>query len=96
MPLLVGRGIEGVGELYVLLGRGYLESDAPREAIAELRRADRDELLSPADPARPLAKLYLARAIETTASDEIELREARDLYETVAQGAPASCADCCR
>ena len=86
MPLLVGRGIEGVGELYVLLGRGYLESDAPREAIAELRRADRDELLSPADPARPLAKLYLARAIETTASDEIELREARDLYETVAQG----------
>ena len=86
LPLLVGRELPGIGELYVLLGRGYLESGAPREAIDELRRADTDALLPPGDPARPLAKLYLARALEETAAGEGELRSARDLYEAVALG----------
>jgi hypothetical protein len=36
MPLLVGREIPGIGELFVMLGRGYLESGAAREALAEL------------------------------------------------------------
>lgn len=86
MPLLVGRDIPGIGELFVLLGRGYLESGAPREAIAELRRADSDALLPPDDPARPLARLYLAQAIEQTAEDEAQLRDARDIFESLAQG----------
>ncbi len=90
LPLLVGRDIPGVGELYALLGRGYLESGAPREAIKELRRADTDAMLPPGDPARPLARLYLAKATEESAVDDEALRNARDLYETVAGGvAPA-------
>jgi hypothetical protein len=89
LPLLVGRDLPGVGELYVLLGRGYLESGAPRDAIDELRTADTDAMLPPGDPARPLARLYLARAIEESAEGDDDMRASRDLYESLAFNAAA-------
>ena len=86
LPLLVGRDIPGIGELFVMLGRGYLEIGAPREALAELRRADSDALLDPGSAARAWGRLYLAEALERTAGDEITLRAARDRYESLAIG----------
>jgi len=86
MPLLIGRDIPGSGELFVLLGRGYLESGAFREAIHELERADNDAILPPEDPARAQGRLYLAEATANIAVDDDELRLARDMYEEVSQG----------
>ncbi len=86
MPLLVGRDIAGIGELFVYLGRGYLEMGAGREALAELRRADSDALLPPEHPARAWGRLYLAQAIERTVADETELRAARDRFEALSVG----------
>lgn len=81
MPLLVGKDIPGLGELFVMLGRGYYESGAFREATRELDRADRDEMLADSDPARAWARLYLAHVEARLAEDDEQLRSARDRYE---------------
>ncbi len=85
MPLLVGRSIPGLGELFVMLGRAYYDSGALREAVRELERADRDEMLAESDPARAVARLYLAHVQARTAGDEEQLRQARDGYEGLVQ-----------
>ncbi|MBZ0171261.1 MAG: hypothetical protein K8E66_02675, partial [Phycisphaerales bacterium] len=81
MPLLVGKDTPGLGELFVMLGRGYYESGAYREAVRELGRADRDEMLADSDPARAWARLYLAHVETRLAEDDEQLRSARDRYE---------------
>ncbi len=87
MPLLVGRDIPGIGELFVMLGRGYYESGAYREARRELERADNDAMLDDHDPARAWARLYLAHVEARLAEDEDQLRSARDRYEMLVQRA---------
>lgn len=81
LPLLVGRDIEGLGELFVMLGRAYYESEAYREAVRELERADRDAMLPESNPARATARLYLAHVEARQAQDEDQLRSARDRYD---------------
>lgn len=85
MPLLVGRDIPGVGELFVMLGRGYYETGAYREARRELERADTDAMLDDHDPARAWARLYLAHVEARLADDDEQLRAARDRYEMLVQ-----------
>ncbi|USN98578.1 MAG: tetratricopeptide repeat protein [Phycisphaeraceae bacterium] len=85
MPLLVGKDIPGLGELFVMLGRAYYDTGAYREAQRELERADRDDMLADSDPARAWARLYLAHVKTRLAADEDQLREARDGYEQIVQ-----------
>lgn len=87
MPLLVGREGLRIGELFVMLGRGYYESGAYREAQRELERADRDGVLDDSDPSRAMARLYLAHVEAKLAEDEDGLRRARDRYEDLTQRA---------
>ena len=87
LPLLVGRDGLRIGELFVMLGRGYYETGALREAQKELERADRDGVLDDSDPSRAMARLYLAHVEAKLAEDEVGLRHARDRYEDLTQRA---------
>lgn len=83
MPTLVAAKAEGVGRLYLELGRAYLDLDVLEEAERALRTADRDELLPPASEERALARLLRGHAEARLATDETLLESARDLYASI-------------
>ncbi|MCC6660100.1 MAG: tetratricopeptide repeat protein [Phycisphaerales bacterium] len=80
MPGMMQAGPVALGELYLLLGRAYLDRDAPIEAAKALEQAA--TLLPEADSRRGTAMVLLAR-IEADTRDGLE--EARHKFAAVAE-----------
>lgn len=78
MPRLEGASPEGLADLSLQLGRGYLAIGAIREAQEQFERASS---LSPAGPVATLATVYLGRVHES----RNELVDARDLFASVVE-----------
>lgn len=80
MPRVVNAERAAVGELFLLLGSGYLDLGAVSDAAAQLARAE--ELFEPGDGKRAQAMLLHARIAEA----EGDLAAARARYAAAAQG----------